>query len=186
MNRALLVIAVAALLSVTCVANAAIFMDTDFWHGQKLSAGGAGVSSTFNIVTGDGDFGDISGFQPGIDVVSSAFVTIFAFDDLDLSSETVSVDLGTLPGDTQHFEKGFFLGFSGFPEPVSGTLFGDINADGILAYTITASRGDFCLEKANLTVTTGCGPAIPEPATIVIWFLLASMAIVVGRRRSAA
>jgi hypothetical protein len=173
----LLILTIAAVLLSATAANAAIFMDTDWWNCQYLNAGGAVASSTFDVKDGDGDVGDIWGFTPGLHVVNNAWVTIIALDDLDLlKSETLKVDLGDI-GQQQHFVHNFVLGLSAWPEEVEGTLYGDINADGVLNYTIAANTGDFYLKSANLTV---CAECVPEAATIVVWSVLGVLAVTVG------
>jgi hypothetical protein len=171
-------------------ANGAIYMDTDWWLGTKLTAGQQGVSSAFDLVVGDGDVGDVPGFTPGTDNVGWAWVTITAHDDqLFDATETIQVDLGDVSGTQQHFQASFVLGVSSWPEVVAGTLFGDINADGVLAYSISAANGDFYLDSANLTVKTASGSVpvdaaiVPEATALVVWSLLGAIALTVGWRR---
>ena len=160
-----MIVAALALGAVGAV-NASVWTDVDAYN-VLLTAGGnpSSVQGTFNIVN--------DGFTPGVDTVTSAVFTVFAYDDsLFDGPEAMNVTLDNVTVGSQ-IDVNLIL-YQQFP--VSAQLIGDINADGTLSYTITATQGDFFLSLAELSATGTQGQDAPEPATIVIWSLL-------GRRK---
>ena len=163
MKRLVISIVVAALaLGVVSAVNASVWTDIDAYN-VLLTAGGSpsSVQGTFNIAN--------DGFRPGIDTVTSAVFTVFAYDDsLFDGPEAMNVTLDNVTVGS-HIDVNLIL-YQQFP--VSAQLIGDINADGTLSYTIAATQGDFVLSFAELSATGTQGQDAPEPATIVVWSLL--------------
>ena len=152
----------AALLMASLTAHAVPTLWTDEFDPDdvRLSAGSSPaanlLSFTFEIRPGS------DGFRSGIDVVNSAQLTLWLYDDADLASEMVSFDLdGT--GWTPSQEVN---GLSFFPDlfdfsPVS------LLSDGLLHVALTSTRGDFLFDRAFL-VAFGDRIAVPEPATTAL------------------
>jgi hypothetical protein len=140
--------------------NASVWTDIDVYN-VVLTAGGnpSSVQGTFDIVN--------EGFTPGVDTVTSATVTLLAYDNaFGDGPETAQLTLDNVA--TGQFSATLFFGAF----PVSAQLIGDINADGTLSYTIQATQGSFVLSFAELSATGTQGQDVPEPATIVVWSLL--------------
>jgi hypothetical protein len=99
-------------------------------------------SGTFDLVA--------NGYKPGTEVIDSAVAT-FLFGDLAGGSESfrVTLDDMNLPGSDIPWLGTLTLGGE-----VIGSALMDLQADGILSYTITRERGEFQLLNANLTAQT--------------------------------
>lgn len=150
MNKTLASIAVAVLAGLGS-ANATVYSDVDDY--SKLLGVDRGQQTTlygeFNIVKGDGGRLDRAGFQPGCETVTCGEAWfLFVDDQFCDKEEKVKVTLGSdvLKG------GGFVWGFSFLGGAISGDLLADLNADGILKYTIKATKGDFYVKQAGLIV----------------------------------
>ena len=124
--------------------------DTGFFHpGDHLDAvgflGKKMLTDTFDLTS--------DGFLPGVDIAVSGTAT---FDILDLANrnnrEKISIDLGSISevagGQVQDYSVNFDSS-----DLAGMTILTDINADGILGYTITATKGNFFVTDAELDVT---------------------------------
>jgi hypothetical protein len=163
MKRFAISVVVAALaFGAVSAVSASVWTDTDTYN-VLLTAGGSpsSVQGTFNIIN--------DGFRPGIDNVTSAAVTIFAYtDSLFDGPNELNISLDNVTVGSQ-IDVNFVLLDQ---VPISGQLIGDINANGTLTYKIEASQGDFFLGATQLSATGTQGQDVPEPATIVVWSLL--------------
>lgn len=144
--KKLLSIAVGALMLGSAV-NAAVY--TDFDNINRLVNGNNPYYGTFNIVTGDGGALDHAGFNNATETVVSGLLEFTLWDDsLFDGSETFSINL-----DSSLFINGG-AAFAIVVDSLSADLVASLNADGILNYTVTATRGDFRLVNAGLTAVT--------------------------------
>ena len=151
--------------------RAAINLFNDFDPIGVTIGEGQTYTGSFNIATGDGDFGDISGFQPGVDNALFGVVE-FSF----LGFGTVSVDLDNiLTGTTSVFFAGLQIDFLGT------AALNSLNQDGILAYTLSLAddnnpwtNNKVGILQGNLSITAQRSdpPVVPEPTTFAIWSLL--------------
>jgi hypothetical protein len=96
---------------------------------------------TFNITTGDGGNGDLSGYNPAIHTLNSATAS-FTFTGGN-NSRSFQVNLGNWSGSAT-FKQELNLGVD------SALFLGQLQTDGVLNYLITRTAGAFTLVSAEL------------------------------------
>ncbi len=98
-------------------------------------------SGNFNITTGDGGIGDLSGYNPEIHTLNSATAS-FTFTGGN-TSRSFELNLGNWSG-TATFKQELTLGVD------SAVFLGQLQTDGVLNYLITRTAGSFTLVSAEL------------------------------------
>ena len=121
------------------------------------------------------------GYRPGIDFIDNAILTIFLYDDLDLSREQVSFNFDGTGWTTPEEVDGLpFLPQLFIFTPI------EFLSDGVLDVMLTATRGDFLFDQAFLVAIGERGVAVAEPTTLGLLVLsLLALSIVARRRRFA-
>jgi hypothetical protein len=118
-----------------------------------------------------------AGFVPGSMTVTSAYV-VFTFWDLPLLGGS---EAGNVRWDLNNSLFGSFTSFSGeftiSGSLISGSLLGQLNANGVLDYTVIVTRGETWLTNANLTAT------VPERTTTALLVGLGAVAVAAVSRR---
>lgn len=141
-------------------------------NANATSPAGREVAFTLDIRPGS------EGFRPGIDSISTAKLTIWLYDDLDLNSERVSFNYDGSGWTPSESVNGLFF----FPDLFQTSPIRFL-ADGILDVVVRATQGDFRFDRANLiAVGERNAVAVPEPATSAI-FGLGLLAMGFGLRR---
>jgi hypothetical protein len=131
-------------------ASAIQYSDTDT-IGATLSVG-TPYAGNFNISAGDGDFGDVGGFNPLTQTIISASAG-FTFLDLNQTANTVSITL-----DTATLVSGGVIDqvLTSFNGAVVGTAYVSLNSNGVLDYQIELLSGNpVVLVMASLTAQAG-------------------------------
>ena len=106
------------------------YTDHDILNAPLGPGGDPSVSGEFNIATGDGDFLDVPGYDPVTQTITDAYASFSLVSNS--SEETmVSIDLGDLFG---QYLVGFH--FTTIGGAVGGLALADLDADGIVAYSI--------------------------------------------------
>jgi hypothetical protein len=137
-------------------AQALSFTDHDEIN-QVMNAGNTTYSSTFNIATGDGGT-DVAGYTPATQTIVSA-LALFAFYNPELNlQQSVGVDITGqfLPNSSLPFW------FSVFGGQITGQGLLDLDATGIVSYTINRVSGSFTASWAELRVETGARAQVPD------------------------
>ena len=158
MKKSLALFSVCAALALSCGnASAAVFTDVDDWTDATIVLGlnrpQQSFTDNFNIVD--------DGYTPG-DHITSAFATFTVRDENrnEAEDESFVVELGgeyfTSGGPNIPFSVGVTVGGS-----LIASLLVDLQTDGILWYTITATGGDFRFKVASLQAT------VPDGGTTV-------------------
>jgi hypothetical protein len=150
MKRILKTAIVAAGLVVGFSASAIQYRDTDLIL-SSLSAGNP-YDGNFNIAAGDGDAGDLSGFNPLTQTIISATAG-FTFLNSALTTSTVSIKL-----DSQALVSGGVIDqlLTSLNGSVVGTAYVSLNSSGSLNYTVELLSGDpVTLVMASLTAQVG-------------------------------
>lgn len=150
MKRILAVIGVVA--ASAMAASAIQYQDIDSIANGTLSVGGTPISGTFNIRTGDGDVGDVWGYNPATQTIISA-VAGFTFLDVNLTANTVSIAL-----DGQSFISNGSVGqvLTSFNGAVLGNAYLTLNSTGEIGYTVELVSGDpITFVMAGLTAQAG-------------------------------
>jgi hypothetical protein len=147
-------LAVAASLVITFAASAGIYTDNNpanVW----LNPFNPSYTGTFDIAA--------AGYNPASETVVSAKVEFLFFDVL--FNESFSIQVG---GENFASHGSFFL-FLTIGDAVLGSALLDLDADGILSYTITRTSGEFWLKNAFLKATTATRPteAVPDAGLTV-------------------
>jgi hypothetical protein len=121
------------------------------------------------------------GFNPNTQDINSAVATFTLWDTPVLGGSEgyrITVDgITTASG-------GSFSGFITLGGAVTGTLLGNLNDDGILDYTVTATSGVFWLLDANLTAEAT--NSVPDGGTTLGLLGLGFLGIVYLRRKTVA
>jgi hypothetical protein len=141
-------------LGTTAVAGTETFTaDNDYAKivlpGIHLSAAGIlgvkEVDDTFDLTA--------DGFVPGVDTAISGTAYFDVTDYANLNSrEKISIDLGSISEITSGTVEDYSFNFDSSGGSSDLTILADINADGLLNYTVTATKGDFFLDDAELQV----------------------------------
>jgi hypothetical protein len=125
--------------------------------GPHLSATGhtQSLTDTFDLTA--------DGFVPGVDtaVAGLAFFDLTDFVD-PLNRDRVSIDLGSIDPTGGGAVGDYLFTFSALGGADALSILADINADGTLDYEITATRGDFYVDGAELDVRA----TVPGPASV--------------------
>jgi hypothetical protein len=134
--------AVAALVLGSVAAKADLHFDIDV-IGVELNSSTPSYSGSFDI-TGPG-LG--KGYDPVTMQIDTAYANFGLWDPIVLGgSESVTIDLGAEPFDS----SGSFLGLLILGDNVQGNVLLDLDADGILNYTINRTSGSFKVLGAEL------------------------------------
>jgi len=149
-----------ALAVASITAHATQYVDTDN-IGAVLSSVNTSVTGEFNIADADGDGLDTVGYDPDSETITFA-VAQFTIVDWDGGSESVTVELG--PNAFASSSGTFGMGFTILGGMVLGNAYVDLNADGILGYTIewTAGTSAFTASAASLTAFTAAKSPLPS------------------------
>ncbi len=123
--------------------HAITFRDYDLIN-TTLNGGSSSYDyrGSFNISTGDGGAGDLSGYNPSFHTLNtaSAFFTFTGGNTL----RSFELDLGNWSGSAT-FVRELTLGVD------AAVFLGQLQADGVLNYVITRTTGSFTLVSAELT-----------------------------------
>ena len=116
-------------------ASAIQYSDSDYIF-ETLSVD-TPYKGNFNIATGDGDFGDVSGFNSSQTIISA--VVGFTFLDINRTRNTVSIEL-----DKETLAAGGVIDrvLTSFTGTVVGTAYVSLNTTGTLNYTVELLSGD--------------------------------------------
>lgn len=187
-------------------ASAVTFQDIDSLGGVRLSAGGTSMFADAFDLTADGIEGDAfwiglpytllprleqdsGGFVVGTHSAVDASFEIYVRDDFDpFRAERLVVELGGSER-SGPIEVDFGIESIG----VSATLLATIDGAGRLAYTITATQGDFFVDFVSLSIEAleGDGasppsaPPIPEVGSLSAYGVGTLLVAFVARRRRA-
>ena len=166
-----------ALLSAVCIfgsARAAPItdivdpVDTTIAFGSTPSPCPSGYTCTTGMLSFLQDISD-SGFVPGVDLITSAFLQIHLTDPLGGGSEGYQYEIGG----SQTFNS------VNVPSGGGGSIdlfnlnvasLADLNADGFISVAIRSLHGSFIFADAMLTaeVTPGAAHRLPEPPPLVL------------------
>jgi hypothetical protein len=142
---------------------------------QALNGGHPSHAGTFNITT--------DGFNPALHVLTSATAT-FVFTATGASEKTVNILLAE-----QAFASQSFTGNTTISDGVSASILANLQADGLLAYTVNRQDGNFTLVSAQLIangdrIGNGNGlPSVPDGGATVGLLGLALLGLAGLRRR---
>lgn len=177
-----LMLGVAAIAAMsTSVANATPYVWSDTYNPSDILIGaGQSIGYQHNITDG------ANGYQPGVDSVTSAFLTIWLYDDAFLGDSWF--------GDAQESVKFSFDGFS-WTSNVDGNSviadvfnfsLGSLLSDGIVNVSLRGQTGDFMFDKSLLTVygNNVASTSVPEPASLALFGLGLLGVGVAGKRKA--
>ena len=179
-------LSVSFLALVSFSAQAITYRDTDSFGllGTKVDSR-TPLVGYFQINANDADgIPDLTGYNPASQQIYSASVAFLLGDDFDFfTSETVDITLGAslfLDGGSVPTIIGWRAG------SVTGTALFDLQADGVLKYTIASDSGDFLAYKAVLQAEAGSrSVSVPDGGTMLALFGLALTGLGVIRRKFA-
>jgi hypothetical protein len=144
-----------ALLASSQFASAILYVDNNPAN-VRLDADYLGGLNPFYNPSYDGQFNLTGyGFNPTLQQIDHAVVT-FTLGDL-FGSETYNISIES----DSLFSGGSFTGLINLGSDITGSLLADLNADGILNYTVSTTRGSFWLLNANLTAEASNFQSIP-------------------------
>jgi hypothetical protein len=137
-------------------------------------------NGTFNILA--------QGYDPSLEQVISATATFRVRDNNDAGPEEVTISLGGAAFDSS---SSFSNGAITLGGAVLGSVLLDLSANGLLAYTITRTQGDFFVDWANLTATAeyrstpgGDNPSsVPDGGTTAALLGLAMLGMIGASRK---
>lgn len=117
------------------------------------------------------------GYDSTAETVLSAYAEFLFFDLVLNESLTVTV------GGENFASHGSFFMFLTIGDDVLGSALLDLDADGILSYTITRASGEFWLKHASLTAITGprTSQPVPEAGTSVVLLGLGLLGVGLAR-----
>jgi hypothetical protein len=181
-----LIVSVAALTAMSVsVANATPFTWTDSVNPSDFVISGNQSYSFIHDIT-DGSHG----YQPGVDSITSASLTIWLYDDA-LFGDSVWGD------SKEHVNFTFDLFDAGTSEVGGNFIFEDafnfsvpslLSGDGKLNVTLQGKGGDFVVDRSELVVRgnkSGKTAQVPEPASLALFGLGLLGVGVAGKRRGA-
>ena len=169
--------AVAVFACGSALAFPTLYTDIDL-YGQYVSTGQP-LSGTFNISAGDGT--GLAGYKPETQQVTSASAQFVIRDETFLDGEerfVISLSDSTWNGNA-------FAAFLNVDLGSTGTLLLQLSDDGEIAYTVSASKGDFILVSATLEALADKRVAVPDSGTTLALLGLGLVGVGALRRRHA-
>jgi len=163
-----------------------IYTDLDVFglSGQKVDAN-TPLAGAFQISSNDADgIPDLTGYNPLSEQITGASVVFVLRDDSFFDGqEQVKIDLGS-----NFFQSGAVLDspliFSILGGSVSGSALLDLDADGVLNYTISSADGDFVAISAFLSATAGPkSTSVPDGGSTVALLGLGLLGLGWARRK---
>ena len=159
-----------------------IYTDLDVYN--RLVTTTTPINDAFQISYQDADGNaDLVGYNSATEQIYSATATFLLYDDDPLSlwdgSEKVTITLG--PSMFLNNENALFQFAIG---GVAGNALFDLDADGVLSYSIVATKGDFKAESGLLTVTAG-PRLVPDGGTTALLLGMSFLGIYAAQRKFA-